>query len=527
MGSVLCEEGQSGVQKQLLRLKSISEVPIAAVNNDSPRTILLFNHATGTGHHESWMAIFASLLLARGYRIVCMTPNPSAIQAILRARGSAVDQNLYFIDLPELEPPPSSCGQRFKSYLRSCLRYVRVKLSDLRRVPELASETAKEAAIYKPTLLEKWRVNAPLYASRSALVQVTADMPLSLRCKRRILQIAVPPLWYAVQVLLMPLRLLRKLRSSTTHTGILHPASVANAVRKALTSTPWAPDFLLLMYHDQLMTKPRFWKDGTATIPIPWGGVRFMPFGAEDAGKEGYFRQAQFRGMCFLDEHAVSAYTAADPNRSFVFLPDVTNTNLPAQTPALVMEIQRRAAGRKVVLMCGSIEGRKNVSAFCQLALKADSALWFFAMVGQAHPHTFSQQDQSAVTRFIDAQEGNTFYCDTFFPDERDMNAVIQAADILFAAYKNFRISSNMPGKAAHFAKPILVSDGFLMGDRVRHYGIGMVVDQDDVQDMQGALERLAKNPVAPEHFAMYRAEFSEQTAGDSLGKFLTQALVT
>lgn len=526
MGSVLCEEGQSGVQKQFLRLKSDSEVSVAAVNNKSPKTIFLFNHATGTGHHESWMAMFASLLLARGYRVVCITPNPSAIQAILRAKGATVDQNLYFIDLPELEPPPSSWGQRFKAYLRGCLRYVRVKLSDLRRVPELASETAKEAAIYKPTLLEKWRVNAPLYASRSAQVQVTADMPLSLRFKRRILQIVVPPLWYAAQILLMPFHLLRKLRSSTTHTGTLHPASVANAVRKALTSTPWVPDFLLLMYHDLLMTNPRFWKGGTATIPIPWGGVRFMPFGTEDAGKEGYFRQAQFRGMCFLDEHAVSAYTEADPHRAFVFLPDMTNTDLPAQTPALAMEIQRRAAGRKIVLMCGSIEGRKNVGAFCQLALKADPARWFFAMVGQAHPHTFSQQDHNAIKHFIDAQEGNTFYFDTFFTNERDMNAVIKASDILFAVYKNFRISSNMPGKAAHFAKSILVSDGFLMGDRVRRYGIGLAVPQDNVHAMLAALEQLALDPVPPENFAAYQSDFGEQAARDSLENYFNHVLV-
>jgi glycosyltransferase involved in cell wall biosynthesis len=105
------------------------------------------------------------------------------------------------------------------------------------------------------------------------------------------------------------------------------------------------------------------------------------------------------------------------------------------------------------------------------------------------------------------------------------MNAVIHAADILFAAYKNFRISSNMPSKAAHFAKPILVSDGFLMGDRVRRYGIGIVVDQDDVQDMLCALERLAQNPVVPEHFAAYRAELSEQTAGDRLENFVNHVL--
>ena len=473
------------------------------------------------------MAIFASLLLTRGYRIVCMTPNPSIIQAILGARGAALDQNLCFIDLPELEPSPPAWGRQVKTRLKEGLRRVRVKLSGSQHVSEVLSQIAVEATIYKPTVLEKWRVNAPLYANSSPLVRVTPDMPFSVRCKRRILRVAIPPAWYAAQILSMPMRMLRKLRSPSDHTGTLHPAAVANAIRKGLSKSPWRPDFLLLMYHDLLMTKPNFWKGGTATIPIPWGGVRFIPFAAENAGKEGYFRQAQFRGMCFLDEHAVSAYTAADPHRAFVFLPDVTNTDVPVQKPALAMEIQRLAAGRKVVLMCGSIEGRKNVGAFCQLALKADPARWLFAMVGQAHPHTFTPQDKNAIKNFRDAKAGNTFYLDTFFPDERDMNAVIQAADILFAAYKDFRISSNMPGKAAHFTKPILVSDGFLMGDRIRRYGIGIVVDQDDVGDMLSALERLAKNPITPEHFAVYRDDYSEQTAGDSLEDFLSQVLAT
>jgi glycosyltransferase involved in cell wall biosynthesis len=496
------------------------------VDNKSLRTVLLFNHASDTGHHESWMAIFASSLLARGYRVVCITPNPSTVQAILGAKGASVTQNLCLIALPELELP-SSLSRRLKDHLKEVLRYVRMKLSSRQRAPELPSRTAMEAVIHKPTLFEKWRANAPLYATHSPLVQVTANMPVSLRFKRRILRAAVPPLWHTVQILRIPLRMIRKLRSSTTHTGTLHPAMVANAIRKALINTPWVPDFLLLMYHDLLMTKPRFWKGNSATIPIPWGGVRFDPFDAKHAGKEGYFQQAQFRGMCFLDERAVSAYEAADPSRCFIFLPDITNTNLPVRTRVIVKDVQRRAAGRKVVLMCGSIEGRKNVDAFCQLSQMADPGRWFFAILGQVHPHTFSQQDRDAIACFIGAQEKNTLYCDTFFPDERDMNAVIQAADILFAAYKNFRISSNMLGKAAYFEKPILVSQGFLMGERVSHYEIGLAVPQDDAKAMLRAIERLVAVQVPPKRFAAYRAAFSEHNAGDSLEDFLKRIAIS
>ena len=470
------------------------------------------------------MAIFASLLLARGFRIVCMTPDPSVIQAILRARGAVFDQNLYIIALPELELQPSTWARCFKAYLKERLHHVRVKLSGLQRSSELMSKAATESTNYKPTLLEKWRFMAHRYANGSPLVQVTGDMPLSRRCKRHVFRIVFPPVWYTAQILLMPLRVLRKLRSPSTHTGILHPAALANAIQKALPRSPWRPDFMLLMYHDLLMTKPECWKGSASIIPIPWGGIRFMPSGVENVGKEGYFRHSQFRGMCFLDEHAVSAYSMADPNRFFAFLPDITTIDLPAQTPVFVQEIRSRAAGRKIVLMCGSIEGRKNVDIFCQLAKKADPRRWFFAVVGQVHPHTFSQQDQNAVKHFIEAQEGNTFYLDTFFPDERDMNAVIQSADILFAAYKNFRISSNMLVKAAYFEKPILVSDGYLMSDRVRRYGIGLAVDQDDARGMLGAIEQLMENQVSPECFAAYRGEFNKEALASSLEKFVMRA---
>ena len=82
-----------------------------------------------------------------------------------------------------------------------------------------------------------------------------------------------------------------------------------------------------------------------------------------------------------------------------------------------------------------------------------------------------------------------------------------------------------MLGKAAHFEKPLLASEGYLMADNVRRYGIGLVVPQDNVQAMLDALERLVAEPVPKENFAAFRSEFSEEAAGDSLEQFLKHAM--
>jgi hypothetical protein len=230
-----------------------------------------------------------------------------------------------------------------------------------------------------------------------------------------------------------------------------------------------------------------------------------MPFSAENAGKEEYFLQERFKGLCFLNEHAVPTYTAACPNCVYGFLPDISYASLALRKPPLVEEIHQLAAGRTVMLLCDSIENRKNISAFCKFALMADSTRWFFAVVGQTHVQTFSEQEKQLMASFVAAPKRNPYFCDAFFDEEGEINALIQSADILFATYKNFQNSGNMLGKATYFEKPILVSDGYLMAYRIRRYAIGVVVPQDDVHAMLSALERLAAEPLPPENFGAYR----------------------
>ena len=73
------------------------------------------------------------------------------------------------------------------------------------------------------------------------------------------------------------------------------------------------------------------------------------------------------------------------------------------------------------------------------------------------------QASKDATHSLLTSPPENFFSHTEYLPDETQFNAIINASDIIFAAYKDFTISSNMPGKAAAFDKPILVSTGYLL----------------------------------------------------------------
>jgi glycosyltransferase involved in cell wall biosynthesis len=74
---------------------------------------------------------------------------------------------------------------------------------------------------------------------------------------------------------------------------------------------------------------------------------------------------------------------------------------------------------------------------------------------------------------------------------EESLNAVVASSDVVFAAYRNFPNSSNIMTKSAVFERPIVVSDGFLMAERVRHYCLGEVVPEGDIEALACALDKM------------------------------------
>lgn len=314
--------------------------------------------------------------------------------------------------------------------------------------------------------------------------------------------------------------------SSDPEINYLSPLEFAQRVKKSLKRTSWKPDLVFNMYMDLYKTDQTSWDAFEAHSKFPWAGIRFVP---KALPTEAYYRSASSFGMCFLDEQVCEKYREILPGKVFSYLPDITETALPASPSKLVQQIKNIAAGRKIVFLGGTIGGSKNLHRWYELISRADARKWFFMQIGEVHESSLTKDDISARNQILQNWPENLFIYPEYLQDEKQFNEIILLSDVLFAVYRDFKISSNMPGKAAAFNRPILVSDNYLMGARVVKYEIGCVVPQDDVSKMLLALNAL----VQPDRlqslshgFEAYRHDFSLEALRVRFDHFLSQELI-
>jgi hypothetical protein len=310
----------------------------------------------------------------------------------------------------------------------------------------------------------------------------------------------------------------------------LQPQEFAERVADATKQLGHKPQFVFNMYMDLYRDDVTGWRPFSESQRIPWAGIRFVPSCVPPS--EAYYKLVSLKGMCFLDEQIRQDYVAALSQKSFEYLPDVTDASVPSEPSAFATDIQRRAAGRKIVFMGGTISSNKNLSEWFKLIALANPAEWFFVQLGEVHENNLSPEDTVAYHHALDAKPEHLLIHAQYLPDERLFNEVIALSDVLFAVYRKFSLSSNMLGKAAAFEKPILVADGYLMATRVNKYRLGLSVQETDADQMLQALTTLvqpqAQRVVArPEHFAAYRQDFSHAALKVKFFDFLDQALAS
>jgi len=365
-----------------------------------------------------------------------------------------------------------------------------------------------------------------LYANERPGSRVTPDMHPLIRSKKRLYQLAVPPVFAVLGPLLGPVS--RAPVEEAEHAAAeaevhyLRPAEMGRRIIAALQRALWQPDFVFNMYMDMFKTGPVAWGRYDSICRLPWGGIRFVPSAPP---YEAYYASPSFRGMCFLDEAACEDYSRRYPGKHFQYLPDITETSLPAKPGTLARKINQRAAGRKIVFLGGTIGGQKNLARWYDAIARADPDRWFFVQIGELVKGMWSAEDALAFDRIMSQTPDNVLIEPTYLPDERVFNEIIVTSDILFAVYRDFRISSNMPCKAASFRKPILVSDRYVMGERVTRYGIGLAVPEDDTAKILEGLERLVREPIPAENFMNFCRDFSEEATARRLDDFLDRCL--
>lgn len=226
----------------------------------------------------------------------------------------------------------------------------------------------------------------------------------------------------------------------------LDPLEFGRRINASIRKCKWRPSFVFNMYMDMYPSEGARWFQFESLNKLPWAGIRFVP---TPEHSETYYKQSALKGMCFLDERVCDRAVRAMPQKKFGYLPDITENVLPKAESELVQVVKAKAKGRKIVFMGGTIGGNKNLASWYQLIDKANPREFYFVQIGEMFEDTLTTADVAELAKIKKASPENLYIKLEYLPDEAMFNEVIQTSDIIFAVYRNFKISSNMPGKAA------------------------------------------------------------------------------
>lgn len=201
------------------------------------------------------------------------------------------------------------------------------------------------------------------------------------------------------------------------------------------------------------------------------------------------------KALAILDE-SIRGEFARRVGRPAVVFPDLTDERMP-QTPGesgLSHKLQSFAANRPTVGLFGHLQRSKGLINFCAVAQERALAQVCFAAGGEVDWQSFTPEERRVVQAcFADCPNVWTHLAE--ITDGPRLNGLIAHCTVLFAAYLDFPHSSNILTKAALLEKPVVVSDGWLMAERVRRFRLGEVVPQGDDHAMTAAIVRMVADP--------------------------------
>jgi hypothetical protein len=265
----------------------------------------------------------------------------------------------------------------------------------------------------------------------------------------------------------------------------------------------------------------------------PWSGIylharafrlpgSLMPYYNRLPCPEKIFTHPSVHSVCLIDEGAVEPMRALTKGKPAFEFPDITGTELelPLDGETLAGKLKRFANGRKIVVCLGHLQKTKGLLELCKVAndSRASDTCFFFG--GEVSWSDLSLDE----IRFIQTtweQRPNVLTHLARLSDST-MNSLIKGSDIVFAAYTNFPNSSNIMTKAALLERPLIVSDGHLMAERVRKYRLGAIVPEGSVEDIMGEILRICVDgDDAEADYQGYYAHHSPEALGTALEKVI------
>ena len=432
------------------------------------KSVVLYNPLSGKGHFDSWCALFTRSLLLKGWSVCVLTPVASRIFSELQDLTEEQLQRVLILD-PHTCLPPTKLG-RFLNKNKPFLSFQQYLVTTLRKGTD-----ARLGFVNRLHRMICRKLHGYLIRQLNPSFKVSPHSPID----------------FAEDI-----QLLRRL-------------------------TTQQPQIILNMYLDIYSNEETDWEPFYREIDWRWVGIHIDINNTLQTIHKNKLKGLQC--IFYINEDLKLSKLKQIGQVDHHWLPDVASTALPDHPTALTLKATSLAKGRKIAFLGGAIGGTKNIAAWCAVIRLLDPKQWFFIQAGVVDRTTLSKNDLFALQDIESDPPENLLIFDHYLKNDSEFNELISISDLIWGIYRDFDRSSNILGKSAMFRKPILVSDKFLMGQRVNEYKIGLAVDENDAQQIAEAMTFLISHPIESEHFDRYSLEHGPKALSDKLDQYLTK----
>ena len=287
-------------------------------------------------------------------------------------------------------------------------------------------------------------------------------------------------------------------------------AAIESAVQIDIVFFAWLDSYLSPYLSPVIVDRlfPYQWSGLYFTPPHLLDGEKLLPIIHKPISTYTLLESNRCQGIALLHELEANRLQKQFRKPIAIF-PDLTDEALPKNDYEVVQRICLQAKGRLVIGLIGGLTQRKGLMTLLQVAQTATDKDWFFVFAGRLYEHEIPDKELAQIKSFIQSHPDNCLFHFERIPEESQFNAIIDICDVLFAAYERFPYSSNLITKAAVFEKPIIVSEGYCMAERVKTFRMGMSIPEKDVSRCIDAIQKISLDlhcpPDLAADFAGYR----------------------
>ncbi len=311
----------------------------------------------------------------------------------------------------------------------------------------------------------------------------------------------------------------------------------SKAIDQLEEASGWKADFVFFAWLDSYLRFMVSTGMADRILRRPWTGLYFRNQHLKDLKANSLLAKVRQRlkGDFIMRSPACRMISGVDEtalphierftDKPVLLMPDITDETTGDPAAPIAQAIRRKARGRRVIGMVG-LEKRKGFLTLLRAAQQAaaEDKPWFFAFTGVLWWETLSPNEAAWLRELLNDPPEN-IYLDPqagFVPDGAVYNGMAATFDVFFAAYLNsiYNGSSNVLTKAALLRKPVLVTQGACLEDRINEFHLGLAVPEDDAGRCLEAVDRLLRGidwegePLEPrydDYFALHSHQQLEE----------------